>query len=72
MNRTGNETEMTTEHASRYTVPGRWVHYDLSAVFHLLIEAKTADGVLKRMPYLPQWIESALRRPKAPYSDQKE
>ena len=53
MNRTGNETEMTTEHVSRYTVPGRWVHYDLSAVFHLLIEAKTADGVLKRMPYLP-------------------
>lgn len=48
---------MTAEIISRYMVPQRWVHYDLSAVFHLLIDAKTAGGVLNRMPYLPQWIE---------------
>ncbi len=56
---TRNEMKMTNKHVSRYTVPRRWVHYDLPAVFHLLIEARTAGGVLKRMPYLPQWIEQA-------------
>ena len=50
---------MTAENASRYVVPQRWVHYDPSAIFHLLIEAKTAGGVLNQMPYLPQWIEQA-------------
>ena len=51
--------EMTAENVSRYFVPRRWVHYDPSAVFHLIIEARTAGGVLNRMPYLPQWIEQA-------------
>ena len=50
---------MTADNVSRYMVPQRWVHYDPSAIFHLLIEAKTAGGVLNRMPYLPQWIEEA-------------
>ena len=50
---------MTAENISRYVVPRRWVHYDPSAVFQLLIEARTAGGVLNRMPYLPQWIEQA-------------
>ena len=51
--------EMIAENVSRYIVPQRWVHYDPSAVFHLIIEARTAGGVLSRMPYLPQWIEQA-------------
>ncbi len=50
---------MIAENASRYMVPQRWVHYDPSAIFHLLIEAKTAGCVLNQMPYLPQWIEEA-------------
>ena len=50
---------MTADNVSRYMVPQRWVHYDPSAIFHLLIEAKTAGGVLNQMPYLPQWIEEA-------------
>ena len=50
---------MTADNVSRYVVPQRWVRYDPSAIFHLLIEAKTAGGVLNRMPYLPQWIEQA-------------
>ena len=51
--------EMTAENVSRYRVPRRWVHYDPSAVFQLLIEARTAGGILNQMPYLPQWIEQA-------------
>ena len=50
---------MATETVSRYVVPRRWVHYDPSSVFHLLIEARTAGGILNQMPYLPQWIEQA-------------
>ena len=50
---------MTADKVSRYMVPQRWVHYDPSDIFHLLIEAKTAGGVLNQMPYLPQWIEEA-------------
>lgn len=42
---------------SRYTTPQRWIRYDPEAVFELLVKAKTAAGVLSRMPYLPQWIE---------------
>ena len=51
--------EIIAENISRYFVPRRWVYYDPSAVFHLIIEARTAGGVLNRMPYLPQWIEQA-------------
>ncbi len=50
---------MAADNVNRYLVPRRWVHYDPSAVFHLLIEARTAGGVLNQMPYLPQWIEQA-------------
>ncbi len=50
---------MIAARISRYMVPRRWLHYDPSAVFHLIIEARTAGGVLNRMPYLPQWIEQA-------------
>ena len=51
---------MTTNIVSRYAVPGRWLHYDRAAIAGLLVEAKTAAGVLNRLPYLPQWIEQAL------------
>ena len=50
---------MTSENVSRYIVPQRWVNYDAAAVFNLLVEAKTAAGVLRQMPYLHQWIEQA-------------
>ncbi len=42
---------------SRYTIPQRWMRYDPAAIFELLVQAKTAAGILNRMPYLPQWIE---------------
>ena len=50
---------MTTSGVSRYIVPRQWLRYDHTAVTGPLIEAKTAAGVLNRMPYLPQWIEQA-------------
>ncbi len=50
---------MTTLRVSRYIVPRQWLRYDHTAVAGPLIEAKTAAGVLNRMPYLPQWIEQA-------------
>lgn len=50
---------MTTSRVSRYTQPQRWLRYDVSAIAGLLVEAKTAAGVLRQMPYLPQWIEQA-------------
>ena len=50
---------MTTPRVSRYIVPRHWLRYDRAAVSNLLIEAKTAAGVLNRLPYLPQWIEQA-------------
>ena len=50
---------MTTTRVSRYVVPRRWFHYDRTAIANLLLEAKTAAGVLNRLPYLPQWIEQA-------------
>lgn len=42
---------------SSYTIPQRWIRYDFQAVFEPLVQARTAAGVLNRMPYLPQWIE---------------
>ena len=48
---------MTSATISGYSIPERWIRYDLSAVFELLVQARTAAGVLNRMPYLPQWIE---------------
>ncbi len=51
---------MTTDNVSRYVVPRHWLRYNRSAIAGLLVEAKTAAGVLNRLPYLPQWIEQAL------------
>lgn len=42
---------------SRYAIPQRWIRYDSTVILEPLIQAKTAAGVLSRMPYLPQWIE---------------
>ena len=50
---------MAADRVSRYAVPRQWLCYDLAAVAGLLIEAKTAAGVLNRLPYLPRWIEQA-------------
>ena len=50
---------MTATHVSGYTVPQQWLRYDVAAIAGLLVEAKTAAGVLKQMPYLPRWIEQA-------------
>ena len=49
---------MTTAQIYRYAPPGRWIHYDITAILEQLIEAKTAAGVLRQLPYLPQWIET--------------
>ena len=51
---------MTTANVNRYGAPRRWLNYDRAAIANLLIEAKTAAGVLNRLPYLPRWIEQAL------------
>ena len=48
---------MTPEDVSRYTAPKQWIRYDAAAVFDLLVEARTAGGVLNRLPYLHRWIE---------------
>lgn len=48
---------MTTANISRYILPQRWIRYDMSAIIDLLVAAKTAAGVLREMPYLPQWVE---------------
>ena len=50
---------MRQEIVSRYAVPQRWIRYDATAVFNLLVEAKSAAAVLRQMPYLRQWIEQA-------------
>ena len=50
---------MTIARPSRYFVPRQWLRYDGAAIANLLVEAKTAAGVLNRLPYLPQWIEQA-------------
>ena len=42
---------------SHYIRPQRWLRYDATAIFEPLVQAKTAAGVLSRMPSLPQWIE---------------
>ena len=50
---------MTTVRVSRYSTPQQWLRYDSAAISGLLVEAKTAAGVLSRLPYLPRWIEQA-------------
>ena len=51
-----NETEMTSETTNLYTLPERWVFYETAAILDQLVEARTAAGVLNRLPYLQQWI----------------
>ena len=48
---------MTPESVSRYAIPRQWIRYDAAVLLDLLVQAKTAAGVLNRMPYLPRWIE---------------
>ncbi len=48
---------MVSTSISHYTVPRQWVRYDSAIVTDLLVDAKTAAGVLNRLPYLPRWIE---------------
>ena len=50
---------MTTAHIYIYAPPVRWIHYDRTAIFEQLIAAKTAAGVLNRLPFLSTWIETA-------------
>ena len=50
---------MTTASVSHYVVPRWWVHYDSAAIAQALVEARTAAGVLARLPYVHQWIEQA-------------
>ena len=50
---------MATADISRYVLPVRWVRYEPAALSNPLIDAKTAVGVLNRMPYLPRWVERA-------------
>ena len=49
--------EMNAKNTSRYTVPQQWTRCDKTAILDRLIAAKTEAGVLRQMPYLPQWIE---------------
>ncbi|MCE2469159.1 MAG: Fic family protein [Dehalococcoidia bacterium] len=48
---------MNVTQASHYRIPERWMRYDPLAVAGALVEARTAAGVLNRLPYLPAWIE---------------
>ena len=50
---------MTTASASLYAVPRQWARYNSAAIAQALVEARTAAGVLARLPYLQQWIEQA-------------
>ena len=47
---------MSAETTSLYTLPERWVSYDAAAILDRLVEARSAAGVLNRLPYLQQWI----------------
>ena len=57
----GNEIEMTTGTISRYAPPQHWILYDKVAILEQLVEAKTAAGVLGRLPHLPQWVEAVYQ-----------
>ena len=48
---------MITAAINRYSPPNHWIHYDQTAILNSLVEARTAAGVLRRLPHLPQWIE---------------
>ncbi len=49
---------MTVGTISRYAPPAGWIYYDKTNILDQLVEAKTAAGVLRQLPYLPQWIEA--------------
>ena len=49
---------MTTGQIYRYATPSLWIQYERTAIFEQLIAARTAAGVLSRLPYLSQWIET--------------
>ena len=51
---------MISPRISTYAVPAQWLRYDIAAVAGELVEARTAAGVLTRLPYLPAWIDQAL------------
>ena len=48
---------MTSAGIIRYRIPRQWAGYNAAAIMDLLVAAKTAAGVLHRLPYLNQWIE---------------
>ena len=48
---------MSVQSASHYALPERWAIYDRDVVFGLLADAKAAANLLRRLPYLYQWIE---------------
>lgn len=52
---------MVSTTTSIYFPPERWLFYDKAAIMDHLVEAKTAAGTLRRLPYLPQWIEEVHR-----------
>ena len=47
---------MSAETTGPYTLPQRWVFYETAAILDQLVEARSAAGVLNRLPYLQQWI----------------
>ena len=49
MSRGNDETRL-------YSLPERRVSYDATAVLDHLVEARSAAGILNRLPYLQQWI----------------
>ncbi len=49
--------EMNAKNTSPYTVPQQWIRYYKAVILDRLVAAKTEAGVLRQMPYLPQWIE---------------
>jgi len=48
---------MTSAGIIRYRIPRQWAGYNAAAIMDLLVAAKTAAGVLHRLPYLNRWIE---------------
>lgn len=48
---------MSPETTRLYALPARWVSYDAAAILDRLVDARSAAGVLNRLPYLQQWID---------------
>ncbi len=51
--------EMISERISHYYIPRHWIRYDAAALFDRLVEAKAEAALLRKIPYLHQWIEQA-------------